>query len=107
MTSPPVISPRPTTHAQPHAREKADACTLVIFGALGDLARRKLLPAIYQLMKEHLVDEHFAVLGIGRDETQTDDTFRAEMKQALDASDEVKNLVNALWEQLCGRLYFV
>ena len=48
---------------------------MVIFGALGDLSRRKLLPAIYQLMKEHLVDPEFAVLGVGRDDARTDDTL--------------------------------
>src|SRR5205823_630549 len=70
MTTP-VIAARPTTqvHAPAEAtvRDKADPCTMVIFGALGDLSRRKLLPAMYSLMKEHLVDERFCVLGVGRD----------------------------------------
>ena len=70
-------------HGASAPRERADPCTMVIFGALGDLSRRKLLPAIYQLMKEHLVDDDFAVLGVGRDETQTDDTFREQMRKAL------------------------
>ena len=36
-------------------RDRADPCTMVICGALGDLSRRKLLPAIYHLMREQLV----------------------------------------------------
>ncbi len=80
---------------------------MVIFGALGDLCRRKLLPAIYQLMKEHLVHEGFAVLGVGRADDETDDTFRAHMRKALDDSDEVKGVDNELWEDLCKRLFYV
>jgi glucose-6-phosphate 1-dehydrogenase len=105
-----TVSARPTpqTQAQPAAaRGRADACTMVIFGALGDLSRRKLLPAIYQLMKEHLVDENFCVLGVGRDEAQTDDTFRANMRKALSESDEVDGFDDTLWQDLCRRLRFV
>ena len=88
-------------------RDKADPCTMIIFGALGDLSRRKLLPAIYELMREHLVDEYFEVLGVGRDPGQTDDTFRDQMKKALTASDEVGRFDEGLWQDLCTRLHFV
>src|SRR4051812_14677688 len=88
-------------------RERADPCTMVICGALGDLSRRKLLPAIYQLMRERLVDEDFAVLGVGRDDACTDDEFRQHMRKALAQSVEVKNIDDELWQQLCRRLFFV
>ena len=107
MTASTVVSARPTGAVRAAARERADPCTLVIFGALGDLSRRKLLPAIYQLMKEHLVAEQFNVLGVGRDDTQTDDTFRASMRTALQNSDEVHGFDNELWQELCKRLFFV
>jgi len=113
MTPPPdapVVSarakPHPQDGAQAAQRDRADPCTLVIFGGLGDLSRRKLLPAIYQLMKEHLVDEQFAVLGVSRDEHQTDDTFRATMREALSKSDEVHGVDDELWDALCRRLFF-
>ncbi|MFI5229863.1 MAG: glucose-6-phosphate dehydrogenase [Gemmatimonadales bacterium] len=103
-----VVSLRPAAPtAARGARDHADPCTMVIFGALGDLSRRKLLPAIYQLMKEHLVDEQFCVLGVGRDESVTDDSFRAAMRKALGESDEVDGIDAALWEDLCRRLHFV
>src|SRR3569833_4030522 len=103
MSGGPVIAARPSTAVQPAARERADPCTMVIFGALGDLSRRKLLPAIYQLMKEHLVDPNFAVLGVSRDEA-TDDDFRKAMREALGKSDEVHNVEDDLWQELCKRL---
>jgi glucose-6-phosphate 1-dehydrogenase len=109
MTTP-VISPRPSVHPQPHATEiayqRADPCTMIILGALGDLSRRKLIPAIYELMKEHLTHEHFAVLGVAR-EPLTDETFRTKMREALGASDEVKGVDDTLWTTLCQRLYYV
>ena len=39
------------------------SCALVIFGASGDLAKRKLIPAIYELAKEKLLSENFALVG--------------------------------------------
>jgi glucose-6-phosphate 1-dehydrogenase len=95
--------------AQPShgARDRADPCTMIIFGALGDLSRRKLMPAIYQLMRQHLVDSDFQVLGVGRDPDQTDDTFREQMKKALAASDDVGRFDETLWQDLCTRLHFV
>jgi len=101
-----VISARPSTAVSAPKRERADPCTMVIFGALGDLSRRKLLPAIYQLMAERLVDPNFAVLGVARDEG-TDDDFRAAMREALGKSDEVQRLDEELWQQLCPRLFYV
>src|ERR1041384_4314090 len=107
MTGGAVVSAKPAGAVHGTQRDRADPCTMVICGALGDLSRRKLLPAIYQLMQEHLVHEHFAVLGVGRDETMTDDTFRKLMRDALAKSDEVKNVDDALWQELCKRLHFV
>jgi glucose-6-phosphate 1-dehydrogenase len=102
-----VVSPRAKSPVHQTPRDRADPCTLVIFGGIGDLSRRKLLPAIYQLMKEHLVDEQFAVLGVARDDSQTDDSFRTAMREALGKSDEVHGVDEALWQQLCKRLFYV
>src|SRR4051812_21675238 len=103
-----VVSARPATASSaPTLHDRADPCTLVIFGALGDLSRRKLLPAIYELMKEHLVAENFSVLGVGRDESASDDTFREVMHKALMDSDEVRGVDENLWQDLSRRLFFV
>jgi glucose-6-phosphate 1-dehydrogenase len=44
----------------------ADPCVMVIFGATGDLTRRKLIPALYNLASQQLLSREFAVIGIGR-----------------------------------------
>ncbi len=49
----------------------SQACDIVIFGALGDLAQRKLLPALYQLGRAGLLDANSRVFGVARDDTDT------------------------------------
>jgi glucose-6-phosphate 1-dehydrogenase len=56
--------------------------TLVIFGATGDLARRKLLPALYNLAHEGALPERFNLIGISRRE-QSDDEFRSQAREAI------------------------
>jgi glucose-6-phosphate 1-dehydrogenase len=102
-----TVTPRPSTAVRlSPLRDRADPCTMVIFGALGDLTRRKLMPAVYQLMKEGLVDPEFAVIGVGREQV-SDDAFRTRMREALDQSDEVHNIERDLWDALCNRLRYV
>ena len=56
---------------------RQDSCILVIFGASGDLTKRKLFPALYSLAYRGLLPEHFAVVGVSRSE-ETDDEFRTD-----------------------------
>ena len=56
---------------------------LVIFGASGDLARRKLIPAIFELHRNNLLPEKFAILGIGRTSYEND-SFRKYMQKSLE-----------------------
>jgi glucose-6-phosphate 1-dehydrogenase len=63
-------------------REPAPPCVLVIFGASGDLAKRKLIPALYNLSSSGFLAQEFAVLGVSRSE-MTDETFRQKMSQDL------------------------
>src|SRR5205823_5275700 len=87
-------------------RTGADACTMIVLGAMGDLMRRKLMPAIYQMAKEGLLPEDFALLGATR-ESGTDETFREAMKEALSKSDEIKGVDDYVWEWLKPRLFYV
>lgn len=56
--------------------------TLVIFGASGDLTRRKLIPAIYHLHRQNLLPSDFSVIGFARRDN-SDQGFRSQMSQAL------------------------
>lgn len=59
--------------------QKTDNCIITIFGASGDLTKRKLMPALFELYQKELLPEKFAVLGIGRTEFD-DDSFREKMR---------------------------
>lgn len=61
---------------------KPDSLIVVIFGASGDLTKRKLIPALFLLYKMHRLPERFAVLGVAR--TDYDDVvFRSQMREGL------------------------
>jgi len=59
-----------------------DACAVVIFGASGDLTRRKLIPAFYNLAVSRSLPSGFAVVGVARRD-KSQEQFRAEMKEGV------------------------
>jgi glucose-6-phosphate 1-dehydrogenase len=61
---------------------KADPCTFVVFGATGDLTRRLLIPALYNLAAANLLPDAFSIVGFGRT-PQSTDTFRASVLEGL------------------------
>ncbi len=69
-------------HSLPAAPRPADPCLMVIFGASGDLTRRKLLPALLNLRKRNFLSEHTAVIGVARTEL-THDSFREYVHEQL------------------------
>jgi glucose-6-phosphate 1-dehydrogenase len=86
-------------------RRAPDPCALVIFGASGDLTRRKLFPALYSLAMRHMLPERFAVVGVARSE-ETDDEFRERMKEAVQefGRDQFKEDV---WDWLAEGMRYV
>ena len=76
-------------------QKTAEACVMVIFGATGDLTKRKLFPALYNLAKEKFLPENFAIIGVGRQEIETED-FRqniiADLKEFVPNSPDKKLL---------------
>ena len=59
-----------------------ESCVAVIFGAGGDLARRELIPSLFQLFRENLLPNEFAVIGFSRGEW-SDQDYRDRMREAL------------------------
>jgi glucose-6-phosphate 1-dehydrogenase len=86
-------------------RRTPDPCILVIFGASGDLTKRKLFPALYSLAFRGLLPKRFAVVGVARTE-ETDDEFRERMKEAVQehGRDEFRDDV---WETLADGMRYV
>src|SRR5580693_8195636 len=59
--------------AKPRVGRIADPCVMVIFGFTGDLTRRKLIPALYNLASQQLLSREFAVIGVGRNAMSDED----------------------------------
>ena len=57
-------------------------CLITIFGATGDLSHRKLFPSLFHLYQQDNVDEHIAIIGVGRRD-YTNDFFREQVKQSI------------------------
>ncbi len=87
------------------ARDKADHCTLIIFGGAGDLSRKKLIPAIYYLAEQKLLPDGFALLAVAR-EPGTDATYRELMREAMGTSDEIRTVDESVWQWLCERTHY-
>jgi len=94
----PVVQPARTGRV-------GDPCAMVIFGAAGDLTRRKLIPALYNLAKTQVLSREFAIIGVARSPMSNDD-FRKKLTQDMKqfATEPVDN---DLWEWFVKRLYYV
>ena len=82
-----------------------EPCVMVIFGAAGDLTRRKLIPALYNLAKSELLSREFAVVGVARSPITTED-FRKQ------ASEDIKEFGTEavdpdLWEWFVRRIHYL
>jgi len=86
-------------------RRSPEPCVLVVFGASGDLTRRKLFPALYSLAVRRLLPERFGVVGVART-PQTTKYWIAEMKQAV--KEHGRDALRAdVWNELAGGMRYV
>ena len=83
----------------------ADSCVLIIFGATGDLTRRKLMPALYDLACAGCMRAQFDIVGTGRTPL-TDDQFRKRMFETVSTSEDARNFDARCWEGLKNRLWY-
>src|ERR1700677_161550 len=83
----------------------APPCVMVIFGAAGDLTKRKLISALYNLARSLLLPDHFAIVGVSREEYSIDE-FRTRM--APEAGEyTISELDRETWDWFAKRLYYM
>ena len=82
-----------------------DPAILVLFGATGDLAHRKVVPALFQLWRTNLLPHEFALLAIGR-RPYADKAFRAELRASLDQFSRVLPIEARVWESFAERISY-
>ena len=84
---------------------QAPPCAMVIFGAGGDLTKRKLIPALYNLAKGKLLPQEFAIIGVSREQFSSDD-FRQRTGQEIRQYSTCE-VEEASWDQFVERLYYI
>src|ERR671918_908024 len=85
--------------------KRPHVCVLTIFGASGDLTKRKLIPALYNLALENRLPERFAVVGYARSE-MSHEAFRANMREAVREFSRT-GLNELVWQRFASTLYYV
>ncbi len=99
--------PEPRAGSSPGASrtQSPEPCTLVIFGGSGDLARRKLLPALYNLLLDGLLPSNYAVLGLGR-KNLSDEDFRSTLRKGIEQYSR-QALAPDKWADFERRLFYL
>ena len=80
-------------------------CVMVIFGASGDLTKRKLLPALYNLSRESLIPGGFSVIGYAR-RPIGDENFRQQMLEGINEFSRSRPAQPAIWETFAQGIYY-
>ena len=86
-------------------RKPVAPCSIVIFGASGDLTARKLIPAFYHLHKEKQMPPDFRIVGFARRE-KTDASWRQELRQALDQFSRTKPVDEKVWQDFSQHISY-
>lgn len=83
----------------------AEPCVTVIFGASGDLTKRKLVPALYSLAKQNLLASGLSIVGSART-PMNHEAFRAAMRDAVNRYSDAGPVDSAVWESFAAGLFY-
>ncbi len=96
-----------------HEAKPADPCAMVIFGATGDLTKRLVMPALYNLARTGVLPENFVLIGVARAEGSAE-TWRTELHDSLKSfvgnastAFDVDHIDKKVWKRLADRLVYV
>src|SRR5271170_6768267 len=90
---------------KPRVARTGDPCVMVIFGFSGDLTRRKLIPALYNLATQQVLSQEFAVIGVGRTPMSNEDVRK---KASEDFKKFATGPVDAkLWDSFVARINYL
>jgi glucose-6-phosphate 1-dehydrogenase len=104
---------RASEMAPPHDAAGAPPCALVIFGATGDLTKRLVVPALYNLTRTKMLPENFAIIGVARADGNSE-TWREQLHETLksfvgnaSSTFAVDHLDEAAWQRLAAKMSYV
>jgi glucose-6-phosphate 1-dehydrogenase len=99
-------SSQATQKRHPGAAPTADPCILVVFGASGDLTKRLLIPALYNLTCDRLLSPRFALVGMSRTEMSSEQ-FRAQLTEDIKQFTTRSQVDSRIWEEFAARVQYV
>ena len=79
---------------------------MVVFGGSGDLAHRKIVPALYNLELHRLLPQNFAFVGSSRSEYSNEE-YRADMRKAVEEFSRTQPIQHQVWESFASRLHYI
>jgi glucose-6-phosphate 1-dehydrogenase len=83
----------------------SEPCTVVLFGASGDLAKRKVIPAMFDLATHGLLGPTYAIVGFART-PMNDESFRASLAEASKSMSEIGPIDPKKWEEFASNLHY-
>ena len=83
----------------------AEPCTVVLFGASGDLAKRKVIPAMYDLAVHNALGSRYAIVGFARS-PMTDENLRSVAGEAAKSISEVGPIDPKQWDDFAANLFY-
>src|SRR6266704_171904 len=83
----------------------AEPCTVILFGASGDLAKRKVIPAMYDLAIHNGLGPRYAIVGFART-SMSEDTFRTTLGDSAKSISEVGPIDPQQWDEFASNLYY-
>jgi len=101
-----IIQANPLEKLSQEPLPTGDSCVLVIFGASGDLTKRKLIPGLYNLSCEGCMNPAFEVLGIGRTPMSPEE-FRKKTGEAAAKSKDTRDYSESGWTDFETRLHYM
>lgn len=96
-----TVDSNPQEHVAAHFERAAGPCAMVLFGASGDLTKRKLIPSLFNLVKASLLPKQFVVLGVSVDPLSQED-FRKQVTSFLPSTDRGSQA----WDWFEQRLFY-
>ncbi len=86
-------------------RHAPEPCAVIIFGASGDLTKRKLVPALYNLAHEGQLPSSFAIIGFARS-PKGHDEFRAQLREGVEEFSRFRPINPAVWDALAQGIFY-
>src|SRR5271170_4612781 len=97
---------RTTGADAPETSPPSQPCVMLVFGASGDLTKRLLVPALYNLACDGLLSDNFALLGTAMDPLTTE-SFREKMSADIRKFHTRQEFDQAVWDRLVARFHYV